>query len=422
MWNVGAKKWVRTLAALGVCSASACALSSDPKIRVSMPGSSSQVGLNFASNLSIGAPPPPPAAFSGFTCFGLNVTGSGVPRAPFCQGDPAAGKLGGLAPFSGGTIDIRVPPGSARKVELLGVMSPTASCPFIGGTEDPNVELGAYKIGETTVDLFEDKSVTIQAAYDPMAPIPALTGCGPSGPTPWPGPMQMPVQPLAWYQANGNPWTDMQTVTLWPDHSGNGRSLNSSGATFVMNDPRLNGNRAVRTLGTVGTVFSRNVADPGLDSLTSLTVVAVVSANAYGSTFTPLANMKFTSLQFGVTFGPLSSYFPTVKTGTSYSTPDTVNAPPTDVPLIIVGKTTGVFADLYVNGRWAANSNTAGMGIGGVFTEINVGMDGSTYGFNSYGDVIFYPTALSDSDREGLECNLRYKYGIPVTHTIHQCP
>ncbi len=105
----------------------ACSLSSGtPRIRVSMPAQNGQMGLGFGSGLlSAGAPPPHPAAYSGFHCFGLNVTGPGVPPAAWCAHDPMAGTFGGLAPFSGGSVSVRVPSGPSRKVQLVG-------CPAIG--------------------------------------------------------------------------------------------------------------------------------------------------------------------------------------------------------------------------------------------------------------------------------------------------
>ncbi len=172
--------WTGTLFAVSLIAG--CSLSTgEPRIRVTMPSQNGQMGLNFGAGLMNLGSVAPPATFSGFDCFALNVIGSGISRAPLCPMEPTAGALGGFAPFSGGTVSVRVPSGTNRTIQLIGVMTDDGTCPAVSTLvpDGPMPGLATYLIGEKTVDVFEDKQISIQAAYSgPGSAVPVIQNCG----------------------------------------------------------------------------------------------------------------------------------------------------------------------------------------------------------------------------------------------------
>jgi alpha-tubulin suppressor-like RCC1 family protein len=110
-----------------------------------------------------------------FDCYGLNVTGPGIqlnPHMGCTNPSTAMGMVAGFVPVTEGSIEMMVPAGASRKVELIGVQS-NIGCPIVesllasGGVEALNDIGDAYVIGTITTDIFDDTAVTIQAAFDP---------------------------------------------------------------------------------------------------------------------------------------------------------------------------------------------------------------------------------------------------------------
>jgi hypothetical protein len=137
---------------------------------------------------------PAPTLLSDFNCIGVMVTGESIlpqPGMEACTANPDAvpGKLGllvGLVPASGGSIDVMIPGGSARLIQLVGVQS-EGTCPDLStviaesGSDTPSVKLGdPIAIGSVTADIFADQSVVIKAAFDPLSAKP-LFECGHHG-------------------------------------------------------------------------------------------------------------------------------------------------------------------------------------------------------------------------------------------------
>lgn len=113
----------------------------------------------------------------GFQCFALNVTGAGISAPPrFGCSDPSQylGVMGGMAPIEGGQVDVLVPAGAGRKIQLIGFKS-SIGCPNFAemisimeqtGSNGPDGIGDAYLLGETEVDVFGDTTVTIPATFD----------------------------------------------------------------------------------------------------------------------------------------------------------------------------------------------------------------------------------------------------------------
>jgi hypothetical protein len=138
---------------------------------------------NHSSSMSISYSSP--VSISSFQCFGLNVKGPGInpdPRMGCTNPNSGMGILAGFIPFSNtATLDVMVPAGPARTVELIAIQS-DIGCPILeallanGGVQALKDMGQPYRLGSATTDLFKDESVSIVASFDPNAK--AFEGCG----------------------------------------------------------------------------------------------------------------------------------------------------------------------------------------------------------------------------------------------------
>ncbi|MBS1958179.1 MAG: hypothetical protein JST80_01780 [Bdellovibrionales bacterium] len=132
-----------------------------------------------------------PTSLADFQCFALNITGPGLKSDPrFGCNDPAKGMglIAGMAPVSGGRVEAMVPAGASRTIQLIGLQS-TVGCPSFEellSRIDPTTGHGgmdgvgdAYLLGQTTIDVFGDVTVNIQAQFDPNAKM--FNGCDGGG-------------------------------------------------------------------------------------------------------------------------------------------------------------------------------------------------------------------------------------------------
>ena len=115
-----------------------------------------------------------PTSLTSFQCYGLNVTGPGIQmdtRLGCTDPSSGMGRIAGFVPVSSGTIDMLVPAGAARKIELIGVQS-DVGCPILdallasGGVNALNGIGDPFILGSTTTDIFDDTAVTIFASFD----------------------------------------------------------------------------------------------------------------------------------------------------------------------------------------------------------------------------------------------------------------
>lgn len=126
-----------------------------------------------------------------FQCFALNVIGDGIAsksRFGCTNPDQFLGAMGGMAPLAGGKVDVMVPAGASRKVQLLGFQS-TIGCPSFadliaqidasGGSKGPEGIGEVYLLGESVVDVFGDTIVNINAQFDPTKKY--FAGCDGAG-------------------------------------------------------------------------------------------------------------------------------------------------------------------------------------------------------------------------------------------------
>jgi hypothetical protein len=119
-----------------------------------------------------------------FDCYALNVTGPGIindTRMGCTNPETAMGMVAGFVPVTQGVIDMMVPAGPSRKIQVIGIQS-NISCQILDtllNTAGVNAltDMGVpYVIGTSVADVFEDTAVNITVAYDPNAI--AFQNCG----------------------------------------------------------------------------------------------------------------------------------------------------------------------------------------------------------------------------------------------------
>lgn len=132
------------------------------------------------SNMLIG----PISTVADFDCYALNVTGPGInndARMGCTNPSTAMGIVAGFIPVTDGRIEMMVPAGPNRKIEVIGIQS-NVGCQILGALLDANgVDalngMGTpYVIGSASTDLFDDASLDITVAYDSNAI--AFQNCG----------------------------------------------------------------------------------------------------------------------------------------------------------------------------------------------------------------------------------------------------
>lgn len=143
-----------------------------------------------------------PASVSDFTCFAVNVTGGGVPVAEIGAGckmskAPYLGAYAGWVPASGGTLEVLVPAGAERLIQVLGIAGAGATCQSFDAVLAQAVTV--YEVGRTTVDLFAETTVNISSTFDSSqpeafscsgstaSPTPSPSATASSGPGTWDG-------------------------------------------------------------------------------------------------------------------------------------------------------------------------------------------------------------------------------------------
>lgn len=117
-------------------------------------------------------------SLSGFNCYGLNVFAPDIPKDPrmSCRSTPV-GRLGGLVSVENGVLEVEVPAGPARVVQLFAVTS-TVGCPDLNWLLDQMHQTGGgpqgvgepYMVGQAVVDVYDDTVVQITAKYDATSP------------------------------------------------------------------------------------------------------------------------------------------------------------------------------------------------------------------------------------------------------------
>ncbi|MEK6705526.1 MAG: hypothetical protein AABZ06_07040, partial [Bdellovibrionota bacterium] len=129
-----------------------------------------------------------PESFDDFTCLAINVTGSGIaddPRAR-CYKEDRVGRIGGFVSMDGGIIEVDVPSGPGRRIQLFGVKS-YIGCPSVDSILDSMVNANTrefegfgepFLLGEAYVDVFSDVSVPIEASFDPLYAVRLFDDCG----------------------------------------------------------------------------------------------------------------------------------------------------------------------------------------------------------------------------------------------------
>lgn len=155
------------------------------------PSESRTIRIEFPQNLSnarnyqFASPGAPPTSISNFTCFGINVIGPGIPPdfRLGCRNPSVAGKIGGLAPIKGGAVEVTIPSGAQRTIQLFALQS-EVGCPSVDqllsspdkqhrfdGLGDP------FLVGSGTADVFTDTTISIKASFDPSKPKKIFEGC-----------------------------------------------------------------------------------------------------------------------------------------------------------------------------------------------------------------------------------------------------
>ena len=368
---------------------------------------------------------PPPASFFGFNCLALNVKGPGIgpdPRVCGGQKPPAGmGRISNFAPLGGSTVEVKVPPGAARTVQLLGAMTGGLGCPTFESLVTFNGPSGitTYFLGEKTVDVFGDVSLTLRAQYNPASPMPMYNDCGDSN--------VVPTLPglLAWYSAEDMAMLPANTaVAGWTDRSpfGHNATQTTGGLEPLTAPASLNGHAAVSFNGA--NQYLTAATDASWDSPTaSFTIALVGQFNAMGA-IQPWVTLYYTTpaaMTFGlqISGGNLLTGIAFNNTVTSMSAVGTGSFAGSSHVFLYVWKASGS-VELYVDGApdGPATPFTNMASFGGANT-IYIGGNGGTYTSGLIAELAMYNQGQSDPDRQRLECSLGMKYGIPISHA---CP
>lgn len=452
---------------------SGCSLS-DPndrllRIGISVPAASksSASSLQVGDVFQYGTPNPLdvyPEKISDFTCFGINVTGPGIQTDPRigCS-SPTIGRIGGLALVKGGTVEMIIPMGIQRKVDLFGLKS-SVGCPSVDTILDQEAEhrrknppgsspesqdhgpegLGEpYLIGSTVTDVAGDTTITIKAKLDPSSqkkvfagcddgrrhnPVPGSEGSGGTGGGSTGGAVFSPYSVggmVVWLEgiqlsrlvASG------ALISTWDDLSGGGHSATSSSSFRpTLNGNSVNGRPAVHFGGgQYMTISGGSFLDHGKQTI--LMVAMATSVNQYFLNESFQSGAGFYSNNLLEIFLDHYNYF-------TSSVRDSAGIAKLSATPGPVAGSFHVYASVWRNNVMNGHSITSV--VDGVYqnqanganadpvtlNSILIGAATTTPTFGLIGDIaemMIFNREIGDWERDRLECYLGFKYGIAIT-------
>jgi hypothetical protein len=185
------KSMKNLMVAIFVLSVSACSLrdrQKAPTISVNLPQEwvSAVSSRSFTTMATSGSNSSfeTPTSIDSLNCFAINVKGPGIlpdPRFNCDFPDKGPSQVAGFVPVTSASMELMVPVGAARTIQLIGVQS-TIGCPDLNtllanqGQDAFKDTIGEpYLLGEATIDVFDDVGVSILAQLDTSKK--AFEGC-----------------------------------------------------------------------------------------------------------------------------------------------------------------------------------------------------------------------------------------------------
>lgn len=201
-------------------------------------------------------------------------------------------------------------------------------------------------------------------------------------------------------------------VTAWNDNSSAANNFTAGGGTILYDLPSPINNRPALTFATASPTTSTYLANsfnitPGTNQL-SLFMVLTQTNTGIGNSelFYTRTDYRYFDVFNNTNLNGLLSL--NIGNDTQrISTVDIITTPPTIALISVLVSTT---ASLYVNGTVTAIN---GVSRGGL--SLDAVLDWSISGgafLGSVGEVITYPTAIADSDRQKVEAYLSWKWGL----------
>ncbi len=342
---------------------------------------------NLSGNQNLGGAP---SAWNApeFVCYGVNVTGPGIadtsanpdPNPDFAAllaGTTSCAYRGVVSngfTFAAGqsevAIDLQVPPGANRVIQLIGITN-AAYCAshFLetGGATNP----GAYEIGHVHTDLFGDATVSIPIAYTASESKRVDCGNGSAATV-----LTSPALTLTSSTFSFTVGTPISAVT--PTNTGGAVTTCSitptlpSGLIFDPNSCAISGTPAVISTSTNYTVLASNAAGSSGNLTFSIAVNAAVPVIAYsGSPFTFTKGSAIATQTPMNTGGAITNCSGTLPTGLSLSPSNCVI---TGTPTVISAATPYTIT--------ASNSGGTAAGVTITITVNDVPPSGLVYSVN----------------------------------------
>lgn len=178
---------------------SSCSLKSNGQqqtVTIALPGAqfsllekmTEWISLAWASGTTSSNLDSDPTVLSDFDCFGVNVSGPGIlpdPNVTCTDQTDAPAIIGGFVPNGNTSIDLLVPAGPGRNIQIFGVKS-LVGCPNLhdmlhdGAINFSNIG-HFYTIGGTQADIFADANVDIKVTYNSASPVRTFNNCKRNG-------------------------------------------------------------------------------------------------------------------------------------------------------------------------------------------------------------------------------------------------
>lgn len=424
------------LAAVSVFAVSACSLgpSDSVKVRLSMEGVGEPASV-AASTMGTAEPMvdlhTPPETVDGFSCFIVNVSGRGIPSLGHgndsrylwdgedCN-DP--GVVSEIVTSADGEIELEVPAGDGRLVQVIGLRTADGSCPagmpfediyhyWDGDSSDGTMDYRLHLLGEADVDLHADQTVEVHNIYDPMKDgWPFRCRAGENLDYSTLGNLVM------WLDGLSLPFDDGVSIEYWYDSSAYGHDVSNAIYPTVTTShpsgiPMVDFTPSSSLLG-IG-------ATPAMTSEV-YTIFAVVST----PTVTEVATKYIVNMENDQNVPYLTWDSPDGTTAEivwndidETYTPVTVSHAVMDTgeDVIVSGVRTSSGIRLRVNGL-QTDSNAQMIGLGShVGTQIgNDGYDSGGFTGGLVGEVLIYTDEMPIENIEAVECQLSQHWGIGI--------
>ncbi len=383
-----------------------------------------------------------PGSVDEMDCLVLNVMGPGIPilsvgdadsyvfNRDFPQvlaGDSCKSYAGAMSTFvavpmnanQGAVIELTVPTGPQRLIQLLGMKTGALGCPQetylevqrrVGKAQMEAWIPQIYEVGRAQANVVGDLTITLNNTYNAANPKTVDCDDGGSNASSPPALTELAL----WLSADSAAGVgDGVEVLTWADKGTSSASITAVPAYApIYIASAINGKPALRFNGTSQKMLA--TAATGLADLNGQTFLVVYQPNATGGSMQPIMTTAYTAAYFRLIQNLVGGLIElTVGIGSSNESIGN-NLPVAPARLLSISRTANTTtATTRIDGQASGNVMTTGH-VTGALTSLVLGFEGGDYFKGDLAEILYYNRTLSSAELLDAECYLSNKYLLAI--------